>query len=263
MCCAFVSCLTDKLTGNKVGAECLMDFWVLDRNITTRRTWLAVPYHWSNNHCGFEPSNVHSCRISLTSAMDGWMPKDCARIFPHLTARLGIPVKTTQRLLESSWKAFWFLVLWLCTFHTLILSGRTDFQYPLRMFKGVRFEVGYFDVPTPPDYYRVYLLQLGFYLHSLWSVLFVDVWRKDSAVLIVHHFMTLLLLQFSLVLRLHRIGALVVFLHDLNDVFLEIAKVNVYLQTRHGKKHPINVILANLFFTLFTMSWKICEWHPG
>lgn len=61
--------------------------------------------------------------------------------------------------------------------------------------------VGYFDVPTPPDYYRVYTLQLGFYLHSLWSVICIDSWRKDSAVLIVHHVMTLLLLEFSLVLR--------------------------------------------------------------
>ncbi|KER24166.1 hypothetical protein T265_08104 [Opisthorchis viverrini] len=205
---------------------------------------------------------IHICIIAVVLSLIRFALQKY--LLDHLTVRLGIPVKTTQRLLESSWKAFWFLVLWLCTFHTLILSGRTDFQYPLRIFKGVRFEVGYFDVPTPPDYYRVYLLQLGFYLHSLWSVLFIDVWRKDSAVLIIHHFMTLLLLQFSLVLRLHRIGALVVFLHDLNDVFLEIAKVNVYLQTRHGKKRPINVILANLFFALFTISWVIMRlyWFP-
>ncbi|CAH8440814.1 unnamed protein product [Dicrocoelium dendriticum] len=126
------------------------------------------------------------------------------------------------------------------------------------------FLVGYFDIPTPPDYYRAYILQLGFYLHSLWSVLFIDVWRKDSAVLLVHHFMTLFLLQFSLVLRLHRIGALVLFLHDLNDVFLEVAKVNVYVRARHGKPHAYNIWISNLFFALFTVSWIVMRlyWFP-
>ncbi|KAF8571043.1 hypothetical protein P879_00461 [Paragonimus westermani] len=182
----------------------------------------------------------------------------------NYSTRLGLSVRNTQRVLESSWKAFWFLILWLCTFHTVILSGRTDFTYPLRIFKGVQMRVGYFDIPTPPDYYRLYILQLGFYLHSFWSVLFVDEWRKDSAVLTVHHCMTLLLLQFSLVLRLHRIGALVVFLHDLNDVFLEVAKVNVYLGKRHGRTHTLNVRLSNIFFALFAVTWIVMRlyWFP-
>ncbi|CAL8104811.1 unnamed protein product [Calicophoron daubneyi] len=185
-------------------------------------------------------------------------------ILHRITTLMGIPLGSAQRLIESSWKAFWFLTLWLCTFHALILKGRTDFQYPLRILKGKKFEVGYFDVPTPPDYYRIYTLQLGFYMHSLWSVVCIDAWRKDSAVLVIHHFMTILLLEFSLVLRLHRLGALVVFLHDLNDVFLEVAKCNVYLQVRNGRTYPIHIKLSNFFFTIFTISWMLMRlyWYP-
>ncbi|VDQ10368.1 unnamed protein product [Trichobilharzia regenti] len=48
---------------------------------------------------------------------------------------------------------------------------------------------------------------------------------------------------------------MVLFLHDLCDVFLELAKVNIYLRIRHGKSHPIHMTIANIFFALFSTSW--------
>ncbi|KAA0195889.1 LAG1 longevity assurance 1 [Fasciolopsis buskii] len=196
---------------------------------------------------------LHAAIMAVLLSVTRYLLERC--LLESAKHRLGITTPNARRLFESSWKALWYLILWLCSFYAVVLKGRTDFQYPLRMFKGLKVTVGYFDVPTPPDYYRVYTLQLGFYLHSLWSVICIDSWRKDSAVLIVHHVMTLLLLEFSLVLRLHRVGALVVLLHDLNDVFLESAKVNVYLRSRNGKNSQFHVALSHVLFALFAASW--------
>ncbi|TPP63896.1 LAG1 longevity assurance 1 [Fasciola gigantica] len=241
-----------------------------------QKTWIAFnefAFNWSRypvSHKVFlrilmavQPRQLlHVFIVAVLLSVARYMLERCLSEF--IRQRLGITTPNVRRLFESSWKAFWYLILWLCTFHAVMLKGRTDFQYPLRMFRDVKVSVGYFDVPTPPDYYRVYTLQLGFYLHSLWSVICIDSWRKDSAVLVVHHVMTLLMLEFSLVLRLHRVGALVVLLHDLNDVFLELAKVNVYLRSRHGKICQLNVTLSNLLFALFATSWIIMRlyWFP-
>nr|CAX69331.1 putative LAG1 longevity assurance homolog 1 [Schistosoma japonicum] len=170
------------------------------------------------------------------------------RFFVKLISDVGVTPETANKLVESCWKGFWFLIMWLFSLKVVILSGRTDFQYPLRAFRDIKFEVGFFDIPTPPDYYWLYTLQLGFYLHSLWSVFFMDAWRKDSSVLVLHHCLSLILLESSLLLRLHRMGVLVLFLHDICDVFLEVGKVNVYLRIRHGKTYPIHMTIANMFF---------------
>ncbi|CAH8465002.1 unnamed protein product [Heterobilharzia americana] len=186
------------------------------------------------------------------------------RVLVKLICDVGVTPETSNKLIESSWKAFWFLSMWIFSLKVVLLSGKTDFQYPLRTLRGVRFEVGYFDIPTPSDYYWLYTLQLGFYIHSFWSVFFMDAWRKDSTVLVIHHLLAILLLEGSLVLRLHRMGVLVLFLHDLCDVFLELAKVNIYLRIRHGKTHPIHMTIANIFFVLFAASWVVLRlyWYP-
>ncbi|CAH8458967.1 unnamed protein product [Schistosoma turkestanicum] len=179
------------------------------------------------------------------------------KLFMKLISNVGVTPEVSGKLIESSWKGFWFLCMWLFSLKVVFFSGRTDFQYPLCAFRDNKFTVGYFDIPTPPDYYWLYTLQLGFYLHSLWSVFFMDSWRKDSAVLVLHHCLTLLLLEASLLVRIHRTGVLTLFLHDICDVFLEFGKVNVYLRIRHGKTYSIHMTIANIFFALFATSWVV------
>ncbi|VDP87542.1 unnamed protein product [Echinostoma caproni] len=123
---------------------------------------------------------LHAFIVAVVLSVARYMLQYC--LLEYAKQRLGITTRNAQRFFESSWKAFWYLIMWLCTFHALILKGRTDFQ-------------------------------------------------------------------------LHRIGALVVLLHDLNDVFLELAKVNVYLRMRKYTYRMFNVALSNLFFVLFATSW--------
>lgn len=46
-----------------------------------------------------------------------------------------------------------------------------------------------------------YFLQLSFYVHSIYASLFMDAWRKDTLLLIFHHFLTIALIGFSYVTR--------------------------------------------------------------
>lgn len=55
--------------------------------------------------------------------------------------------------------------------------------------------------------------------------------------------------------RYHRIGLIVLFLHDLNDVFLEFSKLCVAFKTRNGKYCRISDILSAVGFVFFVSSW--------
>ena len=55
--------------------------------------------------------------------------------------------------------------------------------------------------------------------------------------------------------RYHKIGVLVLFLHDVNDVFLEFGKLCVAFKTRNGKYHLLPDILGSVTFLCFTLLW--------
>lgn len=45
--------------------------------------------------------------------------------------------------------------------------------------------------------YALYLIELGFYIHSLYTTLLVDQRRKDTNTLMLHHIVCILLLVIS------------------------------------------------------------------
>ena len=53
----------------------------------------------------------------------------------------------------------------------------------------------------PDDIKWIYLIECGFYFHSIYATLFMDTKRKDFVVMLVHHVLTLVLLIFSYVTR--------------------------------------------------------------
>lgn len=55
----------------------------------------------------------------------------------------------------------------------------------------------------------------------------------------------------------HNIGSLVMLLHDVCDVHLEFAKINVYLKVRNGKIHKVNDMLASVFFLTMMGTWAV------
>ncbi|KAL7677691.1 hypothetical protein ACOME3_003930 [Neoechinorhynchus agilis] len=81
----------------------------------------------------------------------------------------------------------------------------------------------------------------------------MDVIRKDFAVILVHHCVTILLIICSYGVRYHRAGLLVLLCHDLNDVFLEGTKA---LTNLHSKRYERHIDAGKLVgMALFTVSW--------
>ena len=54
---------------------------------------------------------------------------------------------------------------------------------------------------VPPEIYWLFMFQMGFYVHCIYATLFVEVIRKDFAVMMIHHFLTLGLLSYSIGVR--------------------------------------------------------------
>ncbi|XP_077996628.1 ceramide synthase 1-like [Glandiceps talaboti] len=165
-------------------------------------------------------------------------------------SRLGLSSKNEKKAPESSWKTVWYLCSWLYTYDVLFNRDYKIFHNPGSVFEG--WQLG-MDVPF--DIYLLYMYQLGFYVHSIYATVCMDTIRNDFLLMIVHHLVTIALIFFSYIVRCHKMGVLVLFCHDLTDVFLEAAKVFNYIKVRNGKSCHISELIANGLFTIFAALW--------
>lgn len=83
----------------------------------------------------------------------------------------------------------------------------------------------YYDYPYHPvsnDVWWYYMISMTFYWSLSFSQFF-DVKRKDFWQMFIHHIATIVLMCFSWVGNLTRIGSLVLLIHDSADIFLEVS----------------------------------------
>lgn len=80
---------------------------------------------------------------------------------------------------------------------------------------------GYPHQSVENDIWWYYMISMSFYW-SLTATQFFDVKRKDFWQMFIHHMVTLLLMALSWVCNLHRVGSLVLVVHDCADIFLEV-----------------------------------------
>jgi hypothetical protein len=88
-----------------------------------------------------------------------------------------------------------------------------------------------------------YIFELSWYLSELF---FLDKSKKDFVVMSIHHIFTLTLLGLSYISGFHRIGILVLYCHNINDIFLEAAKCLKYLGFTFS---------SNVTFVFLIISW--------
>lgn len=161
-----------------------------------------------------------------------------------------IQPKDVSKMPESAWKLVFYTMSWSYSTYLLFFTSYSFFQNPPSVFYDWKSGMS-----VPIDIKIAYLIQGSFYGHSIYATIYMDAWRKDSLVMVVHHFITLALITFSYAFRYHNIGILVLFLHDINDIQLEFTKVNVYFKTRGGKEHLINDVLSNMGAISFSITW--------
>eukprot|EP00042_Codosiga_hollandica_P028714 m.152275 g.152275 ORF g.152275 m.152275 type:complete len:658 (+) comp52849_c0_seq9:2752-4725(+) len=97
----------------------------------------------------------------------------------------------------------------------------------------------------PVDLRIFYYLKFGFFAALLASI---DSKRKDYAEMMLHHLATIGLIVTSWASGMYRIAALILFLHDISDIFLEAAKIGLYLKKKG---------LADISFALFAIVFAV------
>ncbi|CAI5437825.1 unnamed protein product [Caenorhabditis angaria] len=172
------------------------------------------------------------------------------------TATHNIYPRFAHKVPESFWKLTYYGIVWMFTlyFHTCI-ETHDVFNDPLSMW--IEWESG--ERPKMQTMLQIlYAVQSAFYLHSIYATLFMDLWRKDSWLMFVHHFVALGLLFLSYVDNFTQAGALVLFLHDNSDATLEITKLSFYLKKRtNGRYYKYYFLVGNAAFILFAIIWVI------
>ncbi|XP_037530576.1 ceramide synthase 1 [Nematolebias whitei] len=171
-------------------------------------------------------------------------------LFEPLARWFRLLPKDAAKMPESTWKLVFYTMSWSYSSYLLFFTSYTIFHDPPSVFYNWKS-----GMTVPTDIAIAYLIQGSFYGHSIYATINMDTWRKDSAVMVVHHIITLALICFSYAFRYHNVGILVLFLHDINDVQLEFTKLNVYLKSRGGGYHLINDILSNMGSVSFSITW--------
>ncbi|KAJ8277355.1 hypothetical protein GJAV_G00074290 [Gymnothorax javanicus] len=171
-------------------------------------------------------------------------------IFKPLARWFSLQPKDTAKMPESAWKLLFYTMSWSYSTYLLFFTQYSFFYDPPSVFYDWKSGMS-----VPTDIAIAYLIQGSFYGHSIYATIYMDAWRKDSAVMVVHHIITLALITFSYAFRYHNIGILVLFLHDINDILLEFTKLNVYFKTRGGVYHMLNDYLSDLGSVSFSITW--------
>jgi hypothetical protein len=95
----------------------------------------------------------------------------------------------------------------------------------------------------------IYRLELAFYLQAIPMLFLWETKRHDRWQIFAHHVATVILIAYSYYLNLLHIGILVLAAHEMNDIFLEAAKMARYAAL------PEWVSVS--WFVLFAASWFV------
>ncbi|XP_072457062.1 ceramide synthase 4-like isoform X1 [Notamacropus eugenii] len=176
----------------------------------------------------------------------------------HLASQCGLSMRQTEcwfrrrrnqerpliskKFSESCWRFLFYS----CTFFggLLIFCNKTWFGQPETVWDE------YPKQPLQPVIYWWYLLELSFYI-SLLLTLTLDVKRKDFMGQVIHHFVTITLIFFAYSANFVNVGALVLLLHDVSDVFLEAYKMLSYAQWKLAREATF------IIFTLVFLSTRL------
>lgn len=108
--------------------------------------------------------------------------------------------------------------------------------------------------PVKPIVMLYYHLALGCYLHQL---MWTEVTRSDAVEMILHHLTTILLIMLSFLTQFTRIGASILLVHDIADVFLESAKCFNYTAQNNARCKSWATPLCDILFACFAVSFFI------
>ena len=152
-----------------------------------------------------------------------------------------VPVITSESLLkkasESCWRAFSYFILF--GWGIMVVWESNWFWDNSTWLSNYK----YHEFTTVMKWY--FFLEISFYL-SLSVSQFTDTKRKDFYQMLVHHFVTLILLVGSYITSMYRFAVVIMFIHDASDFWLETAKI-----AKYAKKENVCNICFGIFAIVF------------
>lgn len=164
---------------------------------------------------------------------------------------LDMSEESSDKFPESLFRLFSYIFIWSCSAYVVFFSNYPILEDQFFMWND---STGVSTV-VPPDIFFIYILQCGYYVHCVYANIWLDIHRADFWALMLHHVVTLSLISFSYASRYHNGGVIVVFLHDICDIFIEIAKCGRYLLVLGGKTYWLPDFLSTVAFVIFTGLW--------
>uniref|UniRef100_A0A8B9LQL6 Ceramide synthase 1 n=1 Tax=Astyanax mexicanus TaxID=7994 RepID=A0A8B9LQL6_ASTMX len=157
-----------------------------------------------------------------------------AHVFEPFAWWCRIQPKDVAKLPESAWKLVFYTMSWSYSSYLLFFSSYTFFQDPPSVFYDWKSGMS-----VPTDIAIAYLIQGSFYGHSIYATVYMDAWRKDSKVMVLHHIITLALITFSYAFRS---GQLLVFFEHVDSACSQV--------------------VSNLAFLFLYRFWFRLYWFP-
>ncbi|ETN81343.1 Longevity-assurance protein, partial [Necator americanus] len=178
---------------------------------------------------------VHFLRSIVTRSAQVWVARN--HIFPRYT----------EKMPESVWKLSYYGFSWLFSlFVHIFIPNFNSFNDPLSIWTDWSEGVS---PPIHPTILFIYGSQAAFYIHSIYATLYLDIWRKDSWLMFVHHFIALSMLLLSYVDNFTLCGALLLFLQDSSDALLEMAKIGMILCRLYW--YPCKLLYATIYGAVY------------
>ncbi|VDN27334.1 unnamed protein product [Gongylonema pulchrum] len=148
-----------------------------------------------------------------------------------------------KRVAETAWRFLFYTCIWLYGFY--VLSDQPQLYAVTECWRNWPHH------PLTSAVWWYYVIETSFYCSLIVSSLVFDVRRADFAQMTLHHVITITLLFLSFAMNMIRVGTLILFSHDIADVFLslvfDVRRADFAQMTLH---HVITITLLFLSFAM-------------
>uniref|UniRef100_F1L7Y6 LAG1 longevity assurance 5 n=1 Tax=Ascaris suum TaxID=6253 RepID=F1L7Y6_ASCSU len=161
------------------------------------------------------------------------------RIVAHL--KFGFAGKSKfKRVAETAWRFTFFVFAWF--FGLAVMWNEPQLRDVTECWRNWPHH------PISAGVWWYYMIETSFYWALLFSSVAFDIRRADFLQMTLHHTVTLLLLYMSFTMNMVRVGTLILFSHDLADIFIELGKLFRYANWQI----PLMVL-----FVVFLILWTL------
>lgn len=170
----------------------------------------------------------------------GWSDKSQSlplKMIQHLN--FGFAGKSKfKRVAETAWRFVFYLCAW--TAGVFVLWNEPQLSDVNECWRN------YPDHPISDKVWWYYIIETAFYWALLFSSVVFDIRRADFYQLTLHHIVTISLLFISWSINMVRVGTLILFSHDVADIFIELGKLFRYANWQTA---------LHILFVIFMFVW--------